>query len=675
MGDFLKKGGVVTKCDDGKTTGDVTKCEVGVQQAVIQGKVTYKLYTRLRDSYTEAHKDITKEKAHTQANIIWNRIKHDPIAVERKIEELKQEKIRKRRTVDQYFLQLSKKVPKASATITSEQNNVPEKDPETSVLDKCSGTSVSEKETSVSVPDKASEKRPTPAQNDTKKLISVLQSECLSMQKKIDSGLSPNPDLLRKLLKIKRAELQDAEKRLKTLQGNIVRQAKAREKKKRQFEEAVEKCPEILQPTRPKAGRPRLEEEQPGLMEAIVDLASIGGGADFKRRSEMIRACKTLDDLTERLNEAGFTISRSATYIRLLPRRGDTAEGKRHVTTVPVKLVAAQSVEHSKHVDSGFAAATIVYINGVASVLGPDQVLYVSQDDKARVPIGITAANKQAPLLMSMEYRVTLPDHDFVVGARHSLIPSVYAVLRVKSEHIGKEEAVTYSGPTYISIRSGKHDSSTAFTHGDDFNRLVNLPEMSGEVFAEDGQVKPVLVISSDGGPDENPRYPKTLQVAAEKFKMYNFDAVFVVTNAPGRSAYNPVERRMAPLSKDLSGIVLPHEHYGSHLNSAGKTVDLDLEKRNFQKAGEVLAEIWSNTKIDGHATVAEFTTSKEPPQLDALTEEWKAIHVRQSQYLMQIIKCDDKACCGVWRSSLRMLLRDRFLPAPVPCIQSRYFH
>ena len=41
------------------------------------------------------------------------------------------------------------------------------------------------------------------------------------------------------------------------------------------------------------------------------------------------------------------------------------------------------------------------------------------------MPIGITAAKKQFPLLMHMEYQVTLPDHDYVVGSKHKLIPFV----------------------------------------------------------------------------------------------------------------------------------------------------------------------------------------------------------------------------------------------------------
>ena len=67
---------------------------------------------------------------------------------------------------------------------------------------------------------------------------------------------------------------------------------------------------------------------------------------------------------------------------------------------------------------------------------------------------------------------------------------------------------------------------------------------------------------------------------------------MFIATNAPGLSAFNPVERRMAPLSNALAGVILPYDNYGNHLNSQGETIDLQLEKRNFEKAGETLAEV-----------------------------------------------------------------------------------
>ena len=63
----------------------------------------------------------------------------------------------------------------------------------------------------------------------------------------------------------------------------------------------------------------------------------------------------------------------------------------------------------------------------------------------------------------------------------------------------------------------------------------------------------------------------------------------------------------MAPLSKDLSGLILPHGSVGSHSDDSGKTIDEDLEKQNFRKTGEILTEVWSNTVIDTHPVHAEY--------------------------------------------------------------------
>lgn len=176
-----------------------------------------------------------------------------------------------------------------------------------------------------------------------------------------------------------------------------------------------------------KAGRPRLEVKQPLLLQAIIDLAMHGSAAHEKRRSEVYRSIATLDELTEQLKKDGFQISRSGVYLRLLPWRSSSLEGKRHVFTVPVKLIRAQNDLHSKHIDGPFFTATFRYMESLASLLGPQEACFLSQDDKARVPIGITAANKQSPMIMHVEYRVSLPDHDWVVAEQHKLIPSVYA--------------------------------------------------------------------------------------------------------------------------------------------------------------------------------------------------------------------------------------------------------
>lgn len=363
----------------------------------------------------------------------------------------------------------------------------------------------------------------------------------------------------------------------------------------------------------------------------------------------------------------GYNLSRSGLYLRLFPKNSTTIEGRRHVTTVPVRLIRPENNERKNNPDGHFASATVKYVKDLASLFGSGCVFVCSQDDKARIPLGLPAANKQAPILMHLSYKVKLPDHDWVVASKHKLIPSVFAALSIDD----KLKTITYSGPTYVAIRSGKHDKSTAESHGKDFRRLMELENYANFVKSPGANtMKPIVCILSDGGPDENPRYPKVLTQAAHNFKLFDLDCIIVATNAAGLSAFNPVERRMASLSRDLSGLILPHDHFGTHLDDQCRTNDINLEKKNFQKAGEILSEVWSENKIDGYDVFAEYISpadgTEEGSKVLPLSEEWKCIHVRQSHYFLQIVKCDNRNCCKDWRSNYPLIIKNRFLPPPL---------
>ena len=204
-------------------------------------------------------------------------------------------------------------------------------------------------------------------------------------------------------------------------------------------------------------------------------------------------------------------------------------------------------------------------------------------------------------------------------------MPSVYGVCKIK-----ENGELSYSGNTFIRIRSGKRDSSSAHTHAYDMKELFessNLPE------------RPILVLSTDGAQDEAPRYPKPLATAIYFFKHLKLDVFLHGVNAAGLSAFNSVERRMSPLSHDIAGAALPHETFGSHLDSQGNTIDVELEKKNFFHASQVLADIWLHTVIDGYKVdCTALPVGKEftPPEV---SPSWAARHVQQSRYALQIVK------------------------------------
>ncbi|CAF0966037.1 unnamed protein product [Didymodactylos carnosus] len=574
------------------------------------------------------------------------------------------------------------------------------------------------------------QKTKAPAQELALRELNDINERIASLVQVKNMGLSTadNAKQLKKLVQARKKKAQE----LKRLQSKQRASNKYRDKRKKKVEQLCESNPDLAKELgkiyRGQVGRPPIEDQCPDLLSIIEEIAKVGGASDDRRRSETIRPCLTLDDLREKIKQRGYDIKRTTLYYRLLPHRASSIDGRRHVRTVPVRLRRAQNDEHGKHEDGHFATATIRYIKDLAGIFGNNCIFFLSQDDKCKVPIGLPAAKIQAPMLMHLDYAVRLPDHDWTVAPRHQLTPSVYAACM-----LGAEGEVGYSGPTYIAVRSAKHDRSDAQSHAKDFDTLVRLKEFEKVARDHNGDVKPIVIITVDGGPDENPRFPKTLIAAIRKFRKYNLDALFILTHAPGQSAYNVVERRMAPLSHDLAGLILPHDHYGSHLNDSGVTINQELEKANFKKAGEVLAEVWSGSIIDEYPVIAEYmeppaTTEEEKRQVDItmvmdsllrticaeeeaeeghefrihasdeyyqekcrvraqyhaddddtksnfrgeypkydIDEYWCATHVLQTQYTIQIIRCNNPICCGVWRSNYIQVFPHRFLPPPVP--------
>ena len=183
---------------------------------------------------------------------------------------------------------------------------------------------------------------------------------------------------------------------------------------------------------------------------------------------------------------------------------------------------------------------------------------------------------------------------------------------------------------------------------------------------------KPILLIVSDVASDEAPQFPKTLPAAVSLFKELQLDAILHGVNASGLSAFNPVERRMAPLSHDIAGVILPHDHFGNHLGSNGETIDRDLQKKNSQKATEILANVWSNTVTDGHKVDAQAMPIGMARKLDEVDAEWVSKHVQQTRYSLQIVKCLRSECCSQFQTNWLEVFPKRFLPTPAYTVRGK---
>ncbi|CAF4225730.1 unnamed protein product [Rotaria magnacalcarata] len=182
-------------------------------------------------------------------------------------------------------------------------------------------------------------------------------------------------------LKLLENQQSNYEKKLKRLEQIRISQAKFRRNRKLKLKRLIEKHPNVAAEYNlalyNERGQPSVEGcGQSSLQDVIIEIASRGAAADPSRSSNLIASCMNLDELVEHLKLRDFILSRSATYLRLLPRRSNSTDGKRHVRTAPVRLKRSSTGEHKKHVDQYFAMNTINHLKTLTSMFGSDAVIF-----------------------------------------------------------------------------------------------------------------------------------------------------------------------------------------------------------------------------------------------------------------------------------------------------------
>ena len=151
----------------------------------------------------------------------------------------------------------------------------------------------------------SSDARSKPAQEKLKGQINAESLNIARLSALKESGLATPEE---------KSQLAKAAKSLKKLESSLKRKQQlasysqnVREKRKRNIEELKAMYPEMTQEianksgTRPSAGRPRIEESFPTLLQTIVDIVAPEASADERRRSELLRSCTSLDDLKKEL--------------------------------------------------------------------------------------------------------------------------------------------------------------------------------------------------------------------------------------------------------------------------------------------------------------------------------------------------------------------------------------
>ncbi|CAG8484579.1 17764_t:CDS:2 [Gigaspora margarita] len=300
--------------------------------------------------------------------------------------------------------------------------------------------------------------------------------------------------------------------------------------------------------------------------------------------------------------------------------------------------------EMKPHIDEHYYLASVKLVRVFASTFA-NFSLIISQDDKAKVGLGIPAVGRTFQSIQSFNEPVTVSDHDFPRGSKQKLIPSVYLIINPEDTNESLRQ-----GQLSIYIRPEYFVGTSSMTHMKDLLDISKHNEYA-EILKHDEHLKSIWILLVDGGPDENPKHLKNIIEYCRFFRELNLDYLSVQTHAPYQSAYNPVERSMCTLSEKLAGIELPVDKFGSHLNSQGVVIDKDLARRNFEFAGKCLCEIWERDKIHGKQVYVDYVEYNEDPFQNNGKEIpswlWIESHTQICRYSLDIRKCSNQNCCN----------------------------
>ena len=131
--------------------------------------------------------------------------------------------------------------------------------------------------------------RPIPAQEKLACEIDQITKKIEAHAAGLSSGITQNRDEASRAARHLKKEREEALTRKLLLQTEAARKNRSRLEKKK-VEEVIERRPEIARPIYP---------QNDYLLNAIQEIAELGCGAEDRRRNEIIRSVRTLDDPTE----------------------------------------------------------------------------------------------------------------------------------------------------------------------------------------------------------------------------------------------------------------------------------------------------------------------------------------------------------------------------------------
>jgi hypothetical protein len=345
---------------------------------------------------------------------------------------------------------------------------------------------------------------------------------------------------------------------------------------------------------------------------AAVDDRRHGSVCHF---SKFISVPDLIQDVAKDLPEGTPIPSESSVLYSFVPKNADTKAAKLYTCKVPLQFKVQTRQLRLSHVDEHYCCALYKYAREY-SIKFKDNVTFLSVDDKCKVDFGepgqaIQTGVRGKKAIVPTGTSLSALDHD--LQSKGSLTPSVCLKIDLPDDITGS----FYRGEVCVTYKDSVFESSSPFRHAVEIEKFLRKSE-----------IKPVLILFSDGGPDHRLTYHSVKLSLIVLFKRLGVDTLIALRTAPGHSWLNPAERIMSILNIALQNCALTREESTSDIEQSLKSANSMSEIRKKAIKTPAIKQAWLESVR---------------PIKELLEERTKRLYLKESKFTVQDAASEDE--------------------------------
>lgn len=272
--------------------------------------------------------------------------------------------------------------------------------------------------------------------------------------------------------------------------------------------------------------------------------------------------------------------SESTVLYSFVPKNAHTKAAKLYTSKIPLQFKVQTRQLRLSHIDEHYCSAVFKYARQYA-VKFKEDVMFLCLDDKSKVDFGepgqaIQSGVRGKKSIIPVNSCLSALDHD--QQSKGSLTPSVCLKVELPDCITGS----FYRGKVCVTYKDSVFESSSPFRHAAEI-----------EKFLSNFDIKPVMILYSDGGPDHRLTYHSVKLSLIVMFKRLGVDTLIAIRTAPGHSWLNPAERIMSIINLALQNCALTRDECQSDLEHMLKSANRMSEIRAKANKNPALQPAW----------------------------------------------------------------------------------